>query len=70
MVNLAAAERRQQAAQRDGDIDALDAYRSGLLRMVRLVEESIDVRDDTGVTQIVAAVETLYEGSEVSARLR
>lgn len=95
-MNLMAAERRLQAAQRDGDIDTLDAllhprvvsagpdgrvftkeddldaYWSVSLRMVRLVEEPIDVRDDgtTGVTQIVAAMEVIHEGSEVSARLR
>ena len=45
--------------------DDLDAYRSGSLRIVRLEEESIDVQDDgtTGVTQIVAAVEVIHEGS-------
>jgi len=90
------AERRLQAAQREGDVNALDAllyprvvgagpdgrvftkaddleaHRSGALRMLRLVEESIDVRDDgtTDVAQIVAAVDVMHEGSEVSARLR
>lgn len=90
------AERRLQAAQRDGDIDALDAllhprvvgagsdgrvftkeddleaHRSGTLRMLSLMEESIDVRYDgtTGVTQMIAAVQVTHEDSEVSVRLR
>jgi hypothetical protein len=95
-VDLITAERRLQAAQRDGDVAALDAllhprvvgagpdgvvfgkeddlngYRSGALRVTRLVEESIEVQDDgpTGTTRIVAAVDAVQGGVEVSARLR
>ena len=95
-MDLITADRRLQAAQRDADVDALDAllhprvvgagpdgtvfgkeddlegYRSGALRITRLVEESIDVQDDglTGITRVVAAVDAVQGGTEVSARLR
>ena len=95
-MDLITAERRLQAAQRNGDVATLDAllhphvvgagpdgmvfgkeddlgnYRSGALRITRLVEESIDVHDDgrTGTTRIVAAVDAVQAGAEMSARLR
>jgi ketosteroid isomerase-like protein len=95
-MHLVTAERRLQAAQRDGDVEALDAllhprvvgagpdgtvfgkeddlgaHRSGTLRITRLVEESIEVHDDgrTGTTRIVADVDAVQNGTEVSARLR
>ncbi|MGF1648481.1 MAG: nuclear transport factor 2 family protein [Kineosporiaceae bacterium] len=52
--------------------DDLGSYRSGALRITRLTEESLDVQDDgqTGVTRIVAAVDAVQEGVEVSGRLR
>jgi hypothetical protein len=55
-----------------GKEDDLDGHRSGALRITALVEESIDVQDDgaTGVTRIVAAVDAVQGGAEVSARLR
>jgi ketosteroid isomerase-like protein len=94
-VDLLAADRRLQEAQRAGDVAALDellhprvvgagpdgtvfdkhddlgAHRSGALRITRLVEESIDVQDDgqTGLTRVVAAVDAVQDGTEVSARL-
>jgi hypothetical protein len=54
-----------------GKEDDLRAYRSGALRIRSLVEESIDVQDDgqTGTTRVVAAVEAVQDGTEVSARL-
>jgi hypothetical protein len=95
-VDLLEAERRLQAAQRDADVETLDAllhprvvaagpdgavfskeddlasYRSGTLRITRLIEESIDVQDDgqTGTTRIIATVDAVQAGTEVSARLR
>ncbi|WP_380169787.1 nuclear transport factor 2 family protein [Jannaschia sp. R86511] len=95
-MDLMTAERRLQDAQRDGDVDALDAllhprvvgvgpdgtvfgkaddlasYRSGALRITRLVEESIEVQDDgqTGTTRIVADVHAVQDGVEAAARLR
>ena len=95
-VDLLEAERRLQAAQRDADVETLDAllhprvvaagpdgavfnkeddlgsYRSGTLRITRLLEESIDVQDDgqTGTTRIIATVDAVQAGTEVSARLR
>ena len=95
-MELITAERRLQAAQRDGDVEALDAllhprvvgvgpdgtvfgkqddldgYRSGALRITRLVEQSIEVQDDggTGTTRVVAEVDAVQGGTEVSARLR
>jgi hypothetical protein len=95
-MDLITAERRLQAAQRNGDVETLDVllhpqvvgagpdgtvfgkeddlgnYRSGRLRITRLVEESIDVQDDgqTGTTRIVAAVDAVQAGAEMSARLR
>ncbi|MFI8523982.1 nuclear transport factor 2 family protein [Promicromonospora sukumoe] len=94
-MSLLAAEHALQAAQRAGDVDALDAllhprcvgtgpdgsvfskeddlesYRSGLLRITRLEEESLDVQEDasSGVTRLVAAVEAVQGGTAVSARL-
>lgn len=67
---------RVVAAGPDGAVfgkeDDLDGHRSGALRITALVEESIDVQDDgaTGVTRIVAAVDAVQGGAEVSARLR
>ena len=67
---------RVVAAGPDGAVfgkeDDLDAHRSGALRITALVEESIDVQDDgrTGVTRVVAAVDAVQGGTEVSARLR
>lgn len=51
--------------------DDLESYRSGLLRITRLVEESLDVREDavSGTTRLVAAVEAVQGGTAVSARL-
>lgn len=95
-MDLTTAERRLQAAQREGDVNALDAllhprvvgagpdgsvfskeddldgYRSGALRITRLVEESLDVEDQgqTGVTTLVATVDAVQNGQPVSARLR
>ncbi|WP_454729299.1 nuclear transport factor 2 family protein [Cellulosimicrobium protaetiae] len=94
-MSLLAAEHALQAAQRAGDVDALDAllhprcvgvgpdgsvfskeddlesHRSGLLRITRLEEESLDVQEDvaSGVTRLVAAVEAIQGGAAVSARL-
>ncbi|MDF2849061.1 MAG: hypothetical protein K0R97_3043 [Oerskovia sp.] len=94
-MSLLAAEHALQAAQRAGDVDALDAllhprcvgvgpdgsvfskdddlesHRSGALRITRLEEESLDVREDavSGVTRLVAAVEAIQGGVAVSARL-
>ena len=55
-----------------GKEDDLESYRSGALRITRLVEESVEVQDDgrTGTTRIVAAVDAVQSGTEVSARLR
>lgn len=67
---------RVVAAGPDGTVfgkeDDLGSYRSGALRVTRLVEESIDVQDDgqTGTTRIVAAVDAVQGGTEMSARLR
>jgi hypothetical protein len=67
---------RVVAAGPDGGVfgkeDDLGAYRSGTLRITRLVEESIDIKDDgpTGITRIVAAVDAVQAGTAVSARLR
>ena len=95
-MDLLDAERRLQAAQRDGDVEALDhllhprlvavgpdgtvfgkeddldGYRSGALRITRLVEQSVDVTDDgrTGTTTTVADVDAVQGGSAVSATLR
>jgi hypothetical protein len=95
-MDLITADRRLQAAQRDADVETLDAllhprvvgvgpdgtvfgkeddlegYRSGALRITRLVEESIDVEDDgmTGITRVVAAVDAVQAGTQVSVRLR
>ncbi|RXR24729.1 nuclear transport factor 2 family protein [Oerskovia turbata] len=94
-MSLLAAEHALQAAQRAGDVDALDtllhprcvgvgpdgsvfskdddleSHRSGALRITRLEEESLDVREDavSGVTRLVAAVEAIQGGVAVSARL-
>ena len=94
-MSLLAAEHALQAAQRAGDVDALEAllhprcvgagpdgsvfskeddlegYRSGLLQITRLEEESLDVQEDavSGVTRLVAAVEAVQGGTAVSARL-
>jgi hypothetical protein len=50
----------------------LEAHRSGALRITRLVEQSIDVEESerTGVTRLVASVDAVQGGVEVSARLR
>lgn len=95
-MDLVDAERHLQAAQRRGDLDALDAllhprvvgagpdgalftktddliaYRSGSLRILQLEEEAVTVRDDgkTGVTDLVATVVAIHDGSETAARLR
>lgn len=95
-MRLIDAERSLQAAQRAGDLDALDAllhprviaagpdgtlftkandldaYRSGSLRITRLKEEAITVRDDgsTGMTHVVVTVVAIHHGSQVVARLR
>lgn len=95
-MDLQAAERRLQAAQRDADVESLDAllhprvvgagpdgavftkeddlasYRSGALRIMSLVEESLDVHEDgqTGMTRTVAAVDAVQGGVAMSARLR
>ncbi|MGN9766523.1 nuclear transport factor 2 family protein [Micromonospora sp. SD12] len=52
--------------------DDLESYRSGALRITRLVEESLGVQDDgqTGVTRMVAAVDAVQGGVAMSARLR
>jgi hypothetical protein len=95
-MDLTTAERRLQAAQREGDVGTLDlllhprvvgagpdgavfskdddlgAYRSGVLRITRLDEESLDVQDhgQTGVTSLVASVDAVQGGQQVSVRLR
>ncbi|MBS42071.1 MAG: DUF4440 domain-containing protein [Nocardioides sp.] len=52
--------------------DDLHAHRSGALRILRVEEESSTVRDDgtTGVTDLVARVVAVHDGSESAARLR
>jgi hypothetical protein len=52
--------------------DDLGNYRSGALRITRLHEESLDVQDQgqTGITTLVADVDAVQGGQEVSARLR
>ncbi|GAB94431.1 hypothetical protein BJY21_004278 [Kineosphaera limosa] len=95
-MDLVDAERHLHAAQRCGDLDALDAllhprvvgagpdgalftkaddldtYRSGSLRILRLEEEAVTVRDEgkTGVTDLIATVEAIHDGTETVARLR
>ena len=95
-MDLTTAERRLQAAQREGDVgtldallhprvvgagpdgevfskeDDLDGYRSGALRIIRLDEEFLDVHEHgrTGITSLVATVDAVQGGREVSARLR
>lgn len=51
--------------------DDLGSYRSGLLRITRLEEESLDVREDaaSGTSRLVAAVDAVQGGTAVSARL-
>ncbi|GAB3104083.1 nuclear transport factor 2 family protein [Isoptericola nanjingensis] len=51
--------------------DDLESYRSGLLRITRLEEESLDVREDaaSGTSRLVAAVDAVQGGTAVSARL-
>lgn len=67
---------RVVAAGPDGTVfgkeDDIAGYRSGALRITRLVERSIEVQDDgqTGTTRIVADVDAVQGGVEVSARLR
>ena len=89
-MDLLAAEHRLQAAQRDADVDALDAllhprlvavgpdgsvvtkaddlaaHRSGRLRILRLVEEQLELHDDgaSGVTRTVALVEAVQDGTD------
>ncbi len=55
-----------------GKQDDLGSYRSGALRVTRLVEESLEVQDDgqTGTTRIVADIDAVQGGTEVSARMR
>ena len=55
-----------------GKEDDLASYRSGALRMRRLDEESLDVQEQrlTGVTSLVANVEAVQGGQDLSARLR
>lgn len=52
--------------------DDLTSYRSGALRIVRLVEEEVEVWDDgpTGSTRTLALVDAVQGGEPVSARLR
>ena len=52
--------------------DDLESYRSGALRITRLVEESLDVHEDgqTGMTRTIASVDAIQGGAAVSARLR
>jgi hypothetical protein len=94
-MSLLDAERALQAAQRGGDVSALEellhprcvgvgpdgsvfskdddleGYRSGLLQITRLEEESLDVQEDalSGVTRLVATVDAIQGGTAVSARL-
>ena len=96
MDDLLEAERRLQAAQRAGDVEALDqllhtdvvamgpdgstftkeddlaTHRSGALRIVSLVERSVDVQQDgtTGVTRTVADIEAVQDGVPASVRFR
>ncbi|MFB7799460.1 nuclear transport factor 2 family protein [Isoptericola sp. NPDC056134] len=51
--------------------DDLESYRSGLLRITRLEEESLDVREDaaSGTSRLVAVVDAVQGGTAVSARL-
>lgn len=51
--------------------DDLESYRSGALRITSLVEESLDVQEDshTGVTRTVASVAAVQGGAVMSARL-
>ena len=95
-MDLIHAERHLQAAQRRGDVDALDAllhprlvgagpdgalftkaddlnaYLSGSLRILRLDEDAVTVRNDgkTGVTDLIATVVAIHDGSETATRLR
>lgn len=52
--------------------DDLDAYRSGSLRILRLEEESVTVRDDgkTGMTDLTATVVAIHHGTETADRRR
>lgn len=52
--------------------DDLASHRSGALRIVGLLEEDIEVRDDgpTGLTRVLARVDAVQDGRAVSARLR
>ena len=52
--------------------DDLAGYRSGALRISSLVEESLEVHEDsqTGMTRMVATVDAVQGGVAVSARLR
>lgn len=67
---------RLVAAGPDGALftkeDDLGAHRSGALRITALVEEFVDVEESerTGVTRLVASVDAVQGGVEVSARLR
>ena len=52
--------------------DDLGSHRSGALRITRLDEESLDVQEhgQAGMTSLVATVDAVQDGREVSARLR
>jgi ketosteroid isomerase-like protein len=66
---------RLVAAGPDGTLfgkeDDLATHRSGALRITRLVEVSLEVVEDglTGSTHLVADVDAVQGGTEVSARL-
>jgi ketosteroid isomerase-like protein len=90
------AERRLQAAQRAGDVDALDAllddrlvatgpdgasfgkaedleaHRSGVLRITKLVQEDLDVLLDGGVaiTRVTVSAEAVQGGVPTTGRLK
>ena len=52
--------------------DDLETHRSGALRIVSLVERSVDVRQDgpTGVTRTVADIQAVQDGVAAAVRFR
>ena len=90
------AERRLQAAQRAGDVDALDAllddrlvatgpdgasfgkaddleaHRSGVLRITKLVQEDLDVLldGDVAITRVTVSAEAVQGGVPTAGRLK
>ena len=90
------AERRLQAAQRAGDVDALDAllddrlvatgpdgasfgkaddleaHRTGVLRITKLVQEDLDVLldGDVAITRVTVSAEAVQGGVPTAGRLK